>query len=157
MGRCRLHRCHSRRWRCFVSCGPFCRGIHRSHLARSTQSNDITLDDGATSNITYSAGWDSSPNGMENYYFLGTMQYVCRCHLARRTIIHFLPSRTNTPDASATISFYGDAITVYGATAANHGVFSVQVDGGDPHILNGSAPDWRYQNTLVRYAACPSK
>ncbi|KAI0342657.1 hypothetical protein BDW22DRAFT_1428833 [Trametopsis cervina] len=87
------------------------------------------MDDGHP-NITYSAGWDTSPNGLEGSYYNSTMH------------------RTNTQGASATISFEGNSITVYGATSYDHALFSVQLDGGDPMLLNGTAPVPRYQNML---------
>lgn len=64
--------------------------------------------------------------------------------------IHSSFSRTNTQGASATISFEGNSITVYGATSYDHALFSVQLDGDDPMLLNGTAPVPRYQNMLVR-------
>ncbi|PSR81991.1 hypothetical protein PHLCEN_2v6166, partial [Hermanssonia centrifuga] len=95
-----------------------------------TQSTDVWLDDGAH-NVTYSDGWDTSPNGFETEYYMNTMH------------------RTNVNGASATLLFNGSAITVYGATSTNHGLFSVSLDGSDsPLLLNGSAPVFRPQNML---------
>ena len=39
----------------------------------STPSVDVVLDDG-DQNVTYSSGWDSSPNGFEQNYYEHTMQ-----------------------------------------------------------------------------------
>ena len=57
---------------------------------------------------------------------------------------------TSVTRASATISFKGNAITVYGATSGNHGAFTVALDGGVSVALNGSAKAFRPQNMLVR-------
>ncbi|THG98251.1 hypothetical protein EW026_g3908 [Hermanssonia centrifuga] len=98
-----------------------------------TQSADVWLDDGAH-NITYSDGWQTSPNGFETEYYMNTMH------------------RTNVNGASATLLFNGNAITVYGATSTDHGLFSVSLDGSDPPLLlNGSAPVLRAQNILVSF------
>ncbi len=52
--------------------------------------------------------------------------------------------------ASASLLFNGSAITVYGATSTDYGLFSVSLDGSDsPLLLNGSAPMFRPQNMLV--------
>ena len=59
-------------------------------------------------------------------------------------------SLTDVTRASATISFKGNAITVYGATSVNHGAFTVALDGGVSMALNGSAKAFRPQNMLVR-------
>ncbi|KAF7794895.1 hypothetical protein EIP86_006038 [Pleurotus ostreatoroseus] len=97
----------------------------------STPSNDVVLDDGHK-NITYSSGWVNTPNGLTQQYFNDTL--------------HVTP----TQGASASIAFYGNAITVYGATSTNHGAFSIALDGiSIPSILNGSAPAFRPQNMLV--------
>ncbi|PSS34147.1 hypothetical protein PHLCEN_2v1815 [Hermanssonia centrifuga] len=95
-----------------------------------TQSADVWLDDGAH-NITYSDGWDTSPNGLEASYYMNTMH------------------RTNVNGASASLLFNGSAITVYGATSTDYGLFSISLDGNDPPLLlNGSAPVFRPQNML---------
>ncbi|KAJ3553757.1 hypothetical protein NM688_g3448 [Phlebia brevispora] len=99
----------------------------------ATQSSETTLDDSAASNITYTSGWESSPNGFEQYYYMSTMH------------------RTNIQGASANILFYGNAITLYGATSNNHGLFSITLDGIPiSYTLNGSAPvnQTRWQNML---------
>ncbi|THG98734.1 hypothetical protein EW026_g3508 [Hermanssonia centrifuga] len=96
-----------------------------------TQSADVWLDDGAH-NIAYSDGWDTSPNGLEASYYMNTMH------------------RTNVNGASASLLFNGSAITVYGATSTDYGLFSISLDGNDPPLLlNGSAPVFRPQNMLV--------
>ncbi len=46
--------------------------IYFIYISR-TQSADVWLDDGAH-NITYSDGWDTSPNGLEASYYMNTMQ-----------------------------------------------------------------------------------
>ncbi|PSS34144.1 hypothetical protein PHLCEN_2v1812 [Hermanssonia centrifuga] len=57
-------------------------------------------------------------------------------------------SRTNVNGASASLLFNGSAITVYGATSTDYGLFSVSLDGNAPLLLNGSAPMFRPQNML---------
>ncbi|PSR81560.1 hypothetical protein PHLCEN_2v6326 [Hermanssonia centrifuga] len=95
-----------------------------------TQSADVWLDDGAH-NITYSDGWQTSPNGFQTEYYMNTMH------------------RTDVNGASATLLFNGNAITVYGATSTDHGLFSVSLDDSDsPLLLNGVAPAFRPQNIL---------
>ncbi|KAJ3553754.1 hypothetical protein NM688_g3447 [Phlebia brevispora] len=99
----------------------------------ATQSTDTTLDDSGTPNITYTYGWDTSPNGLQQYYYMSTMH------------------RTNLEGASAYIIFHGNAITLYGSTSYNHGLFSIALDGVPlPYTLNGSAPvnQTRWQNML---------
>ena len=59
--------------------------------------------------------------------------------------------RTSTQGSSATITFTGNTISVYGTTAADHGLFSVSLDHGPPLIMNGTAPETRYQTLLVRW------
>ncbi len=59
-------------------------------------------------------------------------------------------SLTNQPGATATISFRGNAITVYGATSGNHGTFTVGLDGGVSTAFSGEASAFRPQNMLVR-------
>lgn len=51
--------------------------------------------------------------------------------------------------ASATIVFQGNAISLYGGTALNHGMFSVSLDGGSPLVMNGTAPVTRTAVLLV--------
>ncbi|KAI0783837.1 hypothetical protein BC629DRAFT_1723730 [Irpex lacteus] len=75
--------------------------------------------------------WDDSPNDFITSYYNNTMH------------------RTSQTSATATISFEGNAITVYGATSTNHAAFSVALDGGVPIVLNGSAPVPRFQNMLL--------
>ncbi|KAI0091119.1 hypothetical protein BDY19DRAFT_933898 [Irpex rosettiformis] len=94
-----------------------------------TQSHDTVLDD-VNKSIRYSAGWDISPNDVTANYFKNTAH------------------RTSQPNASATISFEGNSITVYGTTSMDHAAFSVELDGGTPIVLNGSAPVTRFQNML---------
>ena len=51
------------------------------------------------------------------------------------------------------VMFYGNAISLYGVTSFDHGVFSVTIDGvPTPYALNASAPPGvtRYQQLLVR-------
>lgn len=57
---------------------------------------------------------------------------------------------TGNPQASAKISFSGNSVYVYGATSSNHGLFSASLDGGPPVTMNGTAPQFRAQNLLVR-------
>ena len=61
-------------------------------------------------------------------------------------------------NAYATVTFEGNAVGVYGTTAADHGFFNVSLDGSPPIKLNGTTPDDpqtppRYQNLLVSFAA----
>ena len=63
-------------------------------------------------------------------------------------------SRTNIQNAFASVIFTGNAISIYGCTAANHGFYSVSLDSAEPLVLNGTVPDGvpsRYQNLLVSY------
>lgn len=95
------------------------------------------------------------------FYYNDTMQYVSICsaiahsrvsqlfHTSRLLSLLVVFSRTNTQNAAASLLFYGNAVTAYGATSVNHGPFTVQLDGGTPVTLNGSAPTLRYQNMLV--------
>lgn len=82
--------------------------------------------------IQYSTDWAPSPDNIDFYY--------------GKTI-----QRTSTQGSSATITFTGNTISVYGTTAADHGLFSVSLDHGPPLIMNGTAPETRYQ-TLLYYA-----
>ncbi|EKM58539.1 uncharacterized protein PHACADRAFT_252958 [Phanerochaete carnosa HHB-10118-sp] len=96
----------------------------------STQSQDTVWDD---DHAEYSIGWDTSPNGLQDNYYNQTMH------------------RTNVMNASASVIFTGNAISIYGATSTNHGLFSVSLDSAQPLILNGTTPSYigiRYQNLL---------
>lgn len=62
---------------------------------------------------------------------------------------HVKNSLTNDINAFATITFEGNAVTLYGMTGQNHGSFIVSIDGGNPFFLNGTAPDPRYQMLTV--------
>ncbi|KAI0091113.1 hypothetical protein BDY19DRAFT_683926 [Irpex rosettiformis] len=95
----------------------------------SSQSIDTVLDDGDPS-IVYSDGWSGTPNSLITSYYNNTYH------------------STNNTRASATITFQGNAITVYGATSGNHGAFTVTLDGGVSVGLNGSASAFRPQNML---------
>ncbi len=54
----------------YTLCTMHSRGL--IYISR-TQSADVWLDDGAH-NITYSDGWDTSPNGLEASYYMNIMQ-----------------------------------------------------------------------------------
>ena len=114
-----------------------------------TQSNDTVWDD-TNPGIVYSPGWDSSPNSFSNQYFLETMQYVAKS-LPDNALFISYNSRTNTANASASVLFTGNSISIYGCTSGNHGPFNVSVDGGTPLTLNGtiSASQPRFQWLLV--------
>jgi hypothetical protein len=43
----------------------------------------------------------------------------------------------------------GSAITIYGSTGPDHGLFSISLDGSRPLTLNGTAPVLRPDNLLV--------
>ena len=120
----------------------------------STTSLDTVLDD-SDANITYSPNqWQTSPNGLQIYYYEQTMQYVNFAPVAWQHSVDSLArvSRTNILGAWASVLFYGNAISLYGATSSNHGLFSITLDGVSvPIAFNGSAPVnyTRWQNLLV--------
>jgi hypothetical protein len=78
-------------------------------------------------------------------------------------------SRTNTPNAQASLTFQGvcsleltsspclrligNGVSIYGATSDNHGAFSVALDGGEPVVASGSSSAFRPQTLLVRHIA----
>ncbi|KAI0091112.1 hypothetical protein BDY19DRAFT_683874 [Irpex rosettiformis] len=99
----------------------------------ASQLHDTVLDDDDSS-IAYSEGWDNSSNSWSQTYYEETMH------------------RTSQAGASATISFVGNAISVYGATSGNHGEFAVSLDGGLSTSFDGSARKFRPQ-ILLYYAA----
>ncbi|KIP01363.1 hypothetical protein PHLGIDRAFT_362060 [Phlebiopsis gigantea 11061_1 CR5-6] len=102
-----------------------------------TLSNDTTLDDGDAS-IAYSDGaWDSSPNDFSQYYYMQTMH------------------RSSIQGAYAVITFQGNVISVYGATAKNHGLYSVSMDGQPSMIFNGTSPEFRAQSLLYWASGLP--
>jgi hypothetical protein len=45
--------------------------------------------------------------------------------------------------------FTGNHVELYGATSANHGRFSVSLDGGPTKTMTGIAPTFRPQQLLV--------
>ncbi|KIP02359.1 hypothetical protein PHLGIDRAFT_298614 [Phlebiopsis gigantea 11061_1 CR5-6] len=47
--------------------------------------------------------------------------------------------QTNIFNASVTISFHGNAVTLYGSTAPNHGLYEVSLDDAPAQTFNGSA------------------
>jgi hypothetical protein len=61
----------------------------------------------------------------------------------------------NTPDVSATLSFWGTHVELYGASSYNHGLFSVALDGAPPITLNASAPVFRPQTLLYMSSGLP--
>lgn len=90
---------------------------------QKTFSQDIFWNDDDT-HIEYSGSWTVDENVAHSG---GTL------HL------------TNDINAFATITFQGNAVTLYGMTGQNHGSFIVSTDGGNPFFLNGTAPNPRYQ------------
>lgn len=50
--------------------------------------------------------------------------------------------------STASLSFSGDAVSVYGTTGPGHGIFSIQIDSNTPQILNGSASTLHPQTLL---------
>jgi hypothetical protein len=64
-------------------------------------------------------------------------------------------SRVNTPGVSATLSFWGTHVELYGASSYNHGLFSVALDGAPALVLNASAPVFRPQTLLYMSSGLP--
>lgn len=100
----------------------------------STVSTDITLDDGA-SNTTHLDGWNSGSNStLANQYYQSTS------HLTQRM------------GAAANMSFWGNAIQIFGAVSNNHGPFTVSLDGGPTAELTGAAWQFYPQTLLYSYS-----
>lgn len=57
---------------------------------------------------------------------------------------------TYTQGASATVTFEGNAISLFGTVNTDHGVFSVSIDGGAQTNFDGIASEPRFQTLLVR-------
>lgn len=43
----------------------------------------------------------------------------------------------------------GNAVTVYGSTDTDHGLFSVQVDDGDPVVLSGTSAQFHLPSQII--------
>jgi hypothetical protein len=56
---------------------------------------------------------------------------------------------TNVAGATATISFDGNAIRLYGAVSNNHGPFTLSLDGGPLVHLTGAAYSYTPKTLLV--------
>jgi hypothetical protein len=56
---------------------------------------------------------------------------------------------TNRQGSKATISFHGNAIEIYGTVSANHGPFTLSLDGAPDISLSGEAHEFIPQTLLV--------
>ncbi|KIJ39859.1 hypothetical protein M422DRAFT_32465 [Sphaerobolus stellatus SS14] len=94
----------------------------------TVEAMNITVDD-SSSQISYSprSAWRSVENAT---YFDNSLRV------------------SNTNGSEATFSFLGDAVSVYGTTGPDHGIFSVQMDNQSPMLLNASASESHTQTLL---------
>ena len=57
---------------------------------------------------------------------------------------------SNTNGASATISFFGSRIALYGAKRSNHNQFTTVLDGGNPLVGDGKSQQPLFGQTLYQ-------
>ncbi|EIN11123.1 hypothetical protein PUNSTDRAFT_133172 [Punctularia strigosozonata HHB-11173 SS5] len=103
----------------------------------NTISNDFWLDD-TSANFTFDKNWSVGKNSLSPQYYNSTF---------------FL---ANAPNAAATLTFFGNAVSVYGATSGNHGPYSVSLDGLPGQNYNGSQIHFRPQMLLYYASGLPT-
>lgn len=70
--------------------------------------------------------------------------------LAPEIIVSLTQTRiTYFQGASATVTFEGNTIALYGTVNNDHGLFGVSIDGGTQTNFDGKAPEPRFQMLLV--------
>jgi hypothetical protein len=121
----------------------------------STKSTNITMDD-THPNVTYDSHWTAGSNSLSPQYFNSTFQYAV--HSPAFPWLTTGYSASGAANTAAKISFFGNAIALYGATSTNHATYSVSIDGAPASTFNGSSikPVFRAQRLLYYISNLPS-